>query len=71
MSGPSITDPSQVPGWFVNSDAGDAELGINRSGASGTDQIVVLMPMWLPSDFQMSQDDPDESLKMSGSMLPP
>ena len=47
-------------------------VGVSRLEASGTDQMMVLTPMWLPSLFQISQELPvDVSVKMSGSMLPP
>ena len=40
---------------------------------SGTDQMMVVdgTVMWLPSLFQISQELPESSVKMSGSMLPP
>ena len=43
-----------------------------RFDDSSTDQMIVLVPMWLPSLFQISQESPVAgSVKMSGSMLPP
>ena len=55
----------------INS-VGSVVVGV-RCRPSGTDQMMVLIGglRWLPSLFQISQEFPERSVKMSGSMLPP
>ena len=72
MSGPSMM-PLCQPSSFASSSVAPLPEGI-RSWVSGTDQRIVLIGgfKWFPSLFQINQESPvDESVKMSGSMLPP
>jgi hypothetical protein len=66
-----MTEPSHELWLLVRSSVALAAAGASRLAVSGIDQMLVLNPTWLPSFFQMRYELPDESLKMSGSMLPP
>ena len=68
MSGPSMIEPCHASSVVRSCVTPPASI---RSASSGSDQMEVDAPMWLPSFFQSRYELPSSSVKMSGSMLPP